>query len=339
MTEAPYRLDLRDIRSLEGMRVLVVGDVMLDAYLTGETNRISPEAPVPVVRILEERYYLGGAGNVAANISALGGAATLMGLTGRDSAAGTFNGLLENLGIRPRLLQVEGRPTTVKTRVLASRQQMLRMDYEHSGPVGEADRACFMDLLKREAGQHDIVILSDYAKGLVDTVFAKALRKELDALPRPVKLLVDPKPGNFAHFVGADLLTPNLKETGESVNMPVGSREEILAAGREILRRFRCRQLLSTLGPQGMALFLGPDEVWHIPTVARDVFDVTGAGDTVIATVGLGLASGLPLLEACVLANYAAGIVVGKVGAAIVTPDELEAFIRQQTELVPQRWA
>ena len=339
MTEAFHRLDVNDIRSLQGMRVLVVGDVMLDAYLTGEANRISPEAPVPVVRILEERYYLGGAGNVAANISALGGIATLMGLTGRDSAADTFNGLLENLGIRPQLLQVEDRPTTVKTRVLASRQQMLRMDYEHAGPLSQADRARFMDVLRCEAGQHDIVILSDYAKGLVDAEFAEALRKELDALPRPVKLLVDPKPAHFVHFADADLLTPNLKETSESVTMPVGNREEILAAGREIFRRFRCRQLLSTLGPQGMALFLGPDEVWHIPTVARDVFDVTGAGDTVIATVGLGLAAGLPLLEACVLANYAAGIVVGRVGAATVTPDELEDFIRQQKELVPQRWA
>ena len=337
MTDSP-RISSRQIEALSGKRVLVVGDVMLDTYLTGDADRISPEAPVPVVRISGEERLLGGAGNVAANIAALGGQATLIGIAGADSAAEDITNLLNERSIRPALAVCQGRRTTVKTRVLARRQQMLRLDQESDAPLSAEDLALIMDQLRAEIPDHDVLILSDYAKGLISQAFVTALRQVLDAQQHPVTVLVDPKPQHFSLFQQADLLTPNLKETSESVNMPARTPEEILAAGREIFRKYHCRQLLSTLGPLGMALFLSPEEVWHIPTVARDVFDVTGAGDTVIAAIGLALAAGLPLLEACILANCAAGIVVGKVGAATVTQEQLRDFLGRQ-DIRPARWS
>ncbi len=330
---APDRVD-----ALADKRVLVVGDLMLDAYLTGDAERISPEAPVPVVHISGEQHLLGGAGNVAANIAAMGGRATLVGVTGRDAAASDITALLRERSIKPALAQCPERPTTVKTRVLARRQQMLRLDREDTTPLSAVELGLLMEQLRTELPEHDVLILSDYAKGLVNPAFAEALRALLASQNRAIRVLVDPKPQHVPLFAGADLLTPNQKETGESVNMPVKTRDEILAAGRAILDRYRCRRLLSTLGPLGMALFVSPDEVWHIPTMARDVFDVTGAGDTVIATVGLALAAGLPLLDACILANCAAGIVVGKVGAATVSPEQLKDFLAEQIDPAPSRW-
>lgn len=277
---SPVLLTPDVVGGLAGKRVLVVGDIMLDAYLIGDADRISPEAPVPVVRIEKERYLLGGAGNVARNIVALGGVATLAGVMGKDASADRIRGLVRDEGICGAFVALPQRPTTVKTRVMARRQQMLRLDSE-------------------------------------------------DASPHQVKVLIDPKPSNVGLYGGSFLLTPNTKETGECAGMPVRSREEILAAGRAILEKVGCPHLLTTLGSDGMALFSGPSEVWHVPTMAQDVFDVTGAGDTVIATLGLGLAAGLPLLASCVLANYAAGLVVAQVGAAVASPDALREAIRE----------
>ena len=314
------------VERLAGKRVLVVGDIMLDAYLMGDADRISPEAPVPVVRIESERYLLGGAGNVARNIAALGGVATLAGAVGEDGSASQVRSLVNAEGIRSALIPFSGRPTTVKTRIMARRQQMLRLDQEDARPFSAAEQEAVLDVLAAELADHDVVILSDYNKGLVSAPFMARFRALLAGCGHPVKVLVDPKPGNAALYGGSYLLTPNTKETGECAGLPVRNREEILAAGRAILEKVGCPYLLTTLGPDGMALFSGPD-VWHVPTMAQDVFDVTGAGDTVIASVGLGLAAGLELLPACVLANYAAGLVVAQVGAAVASSQALRQVI------------
>lgn len=323
---SPPVLTPEAVDRLAGKRVLVVGDIMLDAYLMGDAERISPEAPVPVVRVESERYLLGGAGNVARNIVALGGVATLTGAVGEDASAARVRALVDAEGIRPALIPFAERPTTVKTRVMARRQQMLRLDQEDARPFSAAEQEAVLAVLAAELAVHDVVILSDYSKGLVSAPFMARFRALLAGCGHPVKVLVDPKPGNAALYGGSYLLTPNTKETGECAGLPVRHRAEILAAGRAILEKVGCPYLLTTLGPDGMALFSGPD-VWHVPTMAQDVFDVTGAGDTVIASVGLGLAAGLDLLPACVLANYAAGLVVAQVGAAVASPQALRQVI------------
>ncbi|MEG1610864.1 MAG: PfkB family carbohydrate kinase, partial [Bilophila sp.] len=293
---------------LTGTRVLVVGDLMLDAYLLGDAERISPEAPVPVVRVESERYLLGGAGNVARNIAALGGKATLIGTVGEDPPAANIRSLLHNEGITAALVPLADRPTTVKTRIMARRQQMLRLDYENTAQLAEADLERVFEVIASELVEHELLILSDYSKGLVSAAFMRRLAEVIAGCPHPVKVLVDPKPSNVLLYAGAFLLTPNTKETGECAGLPVRNQAEILAAGRKIFAEVGCAHLLTTLGSEGMALFLDRDDVWHLPTMARDVFDVTGAGDTVIATLGLALAAGVDLLASCVLANYAAGL-------------------------------
>ena len=311
---------------LAGKRVLVVGDVMLDAYLMGDADRISPEAPVPVVRIESERSLLGGAGNVARNIVALGGIATLVGVVGQDASAERVRTLAAAEGIDEALVCLSGRPTTVKTRVMARRQQMLRLDQEDASLFSSEEQEAVLSVVAARLAEHEVLILSDYSKGLVSSGFMARLRDLIASCGHEVKILVDPKPSNVGLYGGSFLLTPNTKETGECAGLPVRSREEILAAGRAILEKVGCPHLLTTLGSDGMALFSSAG-VWHVPTVAQDVFDVTGAGDTVIATLGLGLASGADLLASCILANYAAGLVVAQVGAAVATPDALREAI------------
>ena len=332
-------VDFSMVQRMQGKRVLVLGDIMLDAYWIGDAERISPEAPVPVVKVEKKRFLLGGAGNVARNITALGGQATLIGSIGRDSAAERVQTLVREEGIRPVLIPFPNRPTTVKTRIMARRQQMLRLDQEDSTPCTRQELDLLLPVLAEELRQHDVMILSDYSKGLVTNESMQEIRKLIKNNPHPVRVLVDPKPSNTALYTEAFLMTPNTRETGECAGMPVGSREEVLAAGRSLLARIGCPHLLTTLGADGMALFEDTDTVWHVPTMAQDVFDVTGAGDTVIATLGLGLAAGLELLPACVLANYAAGLVVAQVGAAVATPQTLAAALEHLPAPQISRWA
>lgn len=313
---------------LRGKRVLILGDVMLDRYLTGEAERISPEAPVPVVRLLEEQCRAGGAGNVARNVAALGGNACLVSVAGDDEGGRTLQSLLAADGVATALPLLPGRTTTVKTRILASRQQLLRLDAEIAQPLTDEEEQLFFEGLAPLARQHEVLILSDYGKGLVNPSFMERLRALLHALPHPPLLLVDPRPQHMHLYQGAYLLTPNARECGDAAHMPVRSREEILAAGRVVLARSGCPRLLVTLGAQGMALFQESGEVRRLPTSARAVFDVTGAGDTVISTVALALAAGMPLLAACMLANFAAGIVVAQVGTATATPEQLADAVK-----------
>jgi len=324
---------------LRDKRVLIVGDVMLDQYLFGDAERISPEAPVPVIRLEQERRYLGGAGNVARNVTALGGKASLVAVAGDDDAGRMLQDMLRQEAIDAHVLLCPGRVTTLKTRVLARRQQMLRLDRENSCPLTPEEQGLLLDRLSPLMEAHETLVLSDYAKGLVSPPFMEALRATLASLPRAPLVLVDPRPQHMQLYQGAFLLTPNLKESAEAVHLPTRSQGEIIAAGRALLACSRARHLLMTLGPQGMALFSATGEVWRIPTSAQAVFDVSGAGDTVIGAVALGMSTGMPLLPACMLANFAAGIVVAKVGTATATPDELVSAVTTWPVPDLEKWA
>ncbi len=318
--------------------VLIIGDIMLDHYLIGDVERISPEAPVPVVNITKEELFLGGAGNVAQNITALGGKAHLVGVRGVDAAGENLLHELEARGITSALIPLETRPTTQKTRVLARRQQMLRFDRETAAPFTPAENEQILSAVEQALPQSGAIIISDYGKGLVSPGLMQGIHRLIQESGRQIPILVDPKPQNIGLYEHVTLLTPNTKETGEAAAMPTRNREEILAAGKAIIARLHCPHLITTLGADGMAVFVDENTVWHIPTTAQNVFDVTGAGDTVIATTALCLSAGVPLIDACILANIAAGIVVGQVGTATAGREEIARALSQFDQLSPTRW-
>ncbi|NJB67987.1 rfaE bifunctional protein kinase chain/domain [Desulfobaculum xiamenense] len=326
--------------SMAGKKVLIIGDLVLDHYVMGTVGRISPEAPVPVVEVGNERHILGGAGNVARNVKTLGGSPVIIGICGRDREGERMARLLRKDGITAHVVCDDKRPTTKKTRIIAQNQQVVRVDWENSDPVTDAVLAQVMDFVRAEAVDAGVIILSDYGKGLITEEFMPHLETELAALEKRPLVLVDPKVRNFHLYTGVDLLTPNTKEAGEGAGMPISAtRDDIIRAGQEIFRRLGNRNLLVTLGAEGMALFEGPDRVRHIPTAARKVFDVTGAGDTVIATLGLALSAGLDLLTSCALANYAAGMVVAEVGTAAAQADALRAALENYQDTPVEVWA
>ena len=317
---------------------MIVGDLMLDHYMMGDVERISPEAPVPVVRVEKESSLLGGAGNVARNIVSLGGEALLVSAVGTDEDGEKLDKLCRDAGIRTKLIRDPVRPTTKKTRIIAANQQVVRVDQELAVPLQRDETRELIDYLRGVIAEHPVVILSDYGKGFICEEFMKrfmALVDECD--PRPL-VLVDPKTVNYDLYQCVDLLTPNTKEAGEGAGLPVRSQDTVIRAGRALFDRLHCKNLLITMGGDGMALFEGEDTVRHIPTFARKVFDVTGAGDTVIATVGLGLSAGLDMLGACTLANYAAGVVVGQIGAATATPEDLAEAVDELPEPEVEAW-
>jgi rfaE bifunctional protein kinase chain/domain len=296
-------------------RVLVVGDVMLDRYWFGDVNRISPEAPVPVARINRTEDRAGGAANVARNISSLGGQATLLSVVGDDDAGTALEALLEKNGVRAQLYRDPKISTTVKLRVLSRQQQLLRIDFEEM-PTDEV-LSNKLDVYTRLVREHDVVILSDYGKGSL--VYAEKMIAAARAQGKPV--LVDPKGSDYSHYAGATLLTPNRSEF-QAVAGSWQSEEALAAKADKLRRELELTALLVTRSEEGMSLYR-EGEATHEPTVAREVFDVSGAGDTVIATLGLMLAAGLDMPGAMQVANRAAGIVVGKLGTAVVTQQEL----------------
>jgi len=340
---ASYVFDRADLAAkvdrFQGAKVLLVGDVMLDEYLEGDAERISPEAPIPIVKVAESRFLLGGVGNVARNIASLGGKAHLVGVCGEDAKGAIIRTILAEEGVRENLEYLRNRPTTLKTRVIARNQQMLRIDHEDVSPLAATETAVLLEAVKKVIDEYSVIVVSDYGKGVVSRELMQGITSLRDASRSKPRILVDPKTPNFVFYTDVFIMTPNAKETSEAANMPARDREEILAAGRTILRNLGCERLLTTLGANGMALFLSENEVWHIPTAAQKVFDVTGAGDTVMATLALCLASGLGLLDSCVLANYAAGIVVAEIGASTVRkPALLEALAKTKAPAI-SRWA
>ena len=313
------------VERLAEARVLILGDVMLDEYLAGDADRISPEAPVPVVRIDHDRRLVGGAGNVARNIVSLGGGAHLVGVRGNDQAGDDVAACLDADGIAHDLVLLPGRRTTVKTRVLARQQQVVRIDRECADAHTREETDAVLRRVAARLDGHAGLVVSDYGKGLVTQGMMQGLATLLAGRAMPV--LVDPKPQNAALYKGVTLLTPNAKEASETAGLPVKTREDIVAAGRAIMEKTSSPALIITLGSRGMAVFEKGGPVRRIPTVAREVFDVTGAGDTVIAVLSMGLALGMDIITASLLANYAAGIVVGEVGASVVTPNQLAEAI------------
>jgi rfaE bifunctional protein kinase chain/domain len=310
------------ISALAGRIVLIIGDVMLDHFVIGRVDRISPEAPVPVVQFDHDEYRLGGAANVAHNIAALGGVPRLVGVVGQDAEAARLRAELSRLAIETADLVTDpGRPTTRKVRVVTNRnQQVARIDYERDGEVaGEVEAAIVrtIDGLARTAGA---VLVSDYLKGVVSRTVAGAAVAA--ARRAGIPLLVDPKVPHVDYYRGATLITPNHHEAEAITHLRIRSDEEARAAARRFRERAGCEHVLITRGEHGMWL-LGGDVEQALPAEAREVADVTGAGDTVIGTIALGLAAGGTLVDAARLANRAAGVVVGKFGPATVTVQEL----------------
>ena len=312
---------------MRGRRVLVLGDVMLDEFLWGRVSRISPEAPVPVVQVTGQSFHLGGAGNVAANLRSLGGEAVLAGIVGRDTAGQRVREALAAAGVDSRLVEVgRGRPTTVKTRVVAHGQQVVRADREDAADVPAGAETALVEWVRRDLPSCGALVISDYQKGVVT---ASLLKRVLPLARRHrVSVLVDPKVHHFRLYRGATVVTPNQLEAEQATGLPLRSPAEVVAAGRRILSLLGCRAVLVTRGEHGMSLLERGRPPLHVPTAAREVFDVTGAGDSVIATMALALAAGATLPEAAVLANCAAGVVVGKVGTAQASPDEVLAAAR-----------
>lgn len=308
---------------LTDAKVLCVGDVMLDRFVYGDVERISPEAPIPVLRISREAVTVGGAGNVARNLSALGTQVQLFGAIGDDAVgAEVVEVLSSDQDVTLSLAKDATRPTTVKTRFIAGVQQLLRTDEEdlrpmHAGLLAELSDALTQATAKGEFGA---LILSDYGKGvLTDAVIAAAIAAAKFA---QMPVVVDPKGTDFARYRGASVVTPNRNELAEATRLPVDTDDEVAAAALSVVAQCGVDAVIATRGPQGMSVVTA-DECVHLPALAREVFDVSGAGDTVVATLAAGLAAGLPLTEAAQLANVAAGIVVAKVGTAIVRPGEL----------------
>ena len=307
------------VRDFENSKVLVVGDLILDRYIWGKVSRISPEAPVPVVEVINDDFKLGGAANVANNIIALGGQVTVAGVAGKDRAGQVLRQLLEDRGIVCEIFE-DSRPTTVKTRVIAHNQQVVRFDREEKKGLSASLLKILISFLGHAVHEHAAVIVSDYKKGVVSRMLIREILKH--AKPKRKLLAVDPKVGHFHFYKGAGLITPNVMEASQGSGVEIRDEKSLIRAGKTLLNRLACGAVLITRGEEGMSLF-EKERITHIPTVARHVFDVTGAGDTVIAAFALAYASGATLQEAAVVANHAAGIVVGEVGTAVVTPEKL----------------
>jgi len=324
-------LDLIDqVDRLTGARVVVVGDIMLDRFVHGQVDRISPEAPIPVLRVGREISMLGGAGNVVRNLVALGAEVCFVSVVGRDDAGRELTHLIgQEPGVEPYLLQEGERQTTVKVRYVAGGQQLLRADRETVAPVGEATADQLVGIVRDALESAGALVLSDYGKGVLTEGVLGTLIDAANAADRPV--LVDPKGRDFARYRGAFLVTPNRRELAEAAAMPAETDGEVETAADTLMARHSIGRMLVTRSERGMSL-VRPEGAVHLPAEAREVFDVSGAGDTVMATLSAGLAAGIPVGTTARLANAAAGIVVGKVGTAVVRPRELMDALARDTD-------
>jgi D-beta-D-heptose 7-phosphate kinase/D-beta-D-heptose 1-phosphate adenosyltransferase len=306
----------------------VIGDLMLDRFVWGSVSRISPEAPVPVVLLERETAMPGGAGNVVRNIAALGGRALPIGVRGDDQAGDALERLFEDAGVpREGLVVARGRPTTVKTRVMAHQQQIVRIDREEDGEHLAETRAALRERSLERLGGVQAVVVSDYDKGAITPDLLQAILPE--AARRGLPAIIDPKIRNFPHYRPATVVTPNSREAMEAAGAVARSDQEFEALGRTLVGRLGLPHLLITRGDAGMLLVDRAGRATRIPAEAREVFDVAGAGDTVTAALALALAAGADILEAARLANLAAGVVVGKVGTASLSAAELVGAARR----------
>jgi len=309
-----------------GRRLLVLGDLMLDHYLWGRCERISPEAPVPVVEVQKETSSLGGAGNVAANLAALGAEPVLVGLVGEDDRARRLFDAFADRGVDTRaIVRDPARPTTMKTRIIAHSQQVVRADWESRADVEGPALKTLLGPLERELPKCHGLIVSDYGKGVITrAVLEKAIGV---AKAKKLKVAVDPKESHIDAYKGVSIVTPNQSEAGYVMGQRITDETSLMAVGWGLQKRLEVDCALITRGADGMSLFEKSGRYTHLPTVAREVFDVTGAGDTVVSVVALALAAGADYPEACYLANHAAGVVIREVGTATCSPHELQASL------------
>ncbi len=320
MIKYDFKKIRRIIKNFEGRRVVVLGDLMLDRYIWGNVSRISPEAPVPVVEVEKSTSCLGGAGNVSRNLDSLGALPLPVGVIG-DDEEGLW--IQRHVGERRGVFVDTARPTTVKTRIIAHHQQVVRVDQERKKAATPGVEDKIIGLLRKE--QCDGLIISDYNKGLITQ---RLLQRVLPlAKERGIPVFVDPKSENILFYSSVTFISPNHMEAEKIVLHPCRTEAEVERAGKEILARISCLYLIIKRGEQGMSIFERAKKPVHIPTNAREVFDVTGAGDTVIATAALALIAGATIQEAAILANAAAGVVVAKIGTATCSPDELLAAL------------
>ncbi len=324
----------RTVEAIAGRRLVVLGDCMIDRYLWGRVERISPEAPVPVVEVERETMALGGAANVAVNLRALGAEAVLVGATGDDADGARLADACAARGVDPSgLARDPGRPTTVKTRIIAHSQQVVRADRERRHDVSGAALEQIRAVLEREIARADGLIVSDYGKGVItaatlDVALAAARR-------RSVAVSVDPKESHIEAYRGVSILTPNQHEAGYVQGRRVVDEASLMEVGWGLQQRLDAEALLVTRGADGMSLFERGGAYTHLPTVAREVFDVTGAGDTVVSVVAAALAAGADFAAACLLANHAAGVVIREVGTATCSPQALLASLSETPPRAP----
>jgi rfaE bifunctional protein kinase chain/domain len=313
------------VQRMAGVRVLVVGDLMLDQFVRGRVRRISPEAPVPVVQVHSEDEQPGGAGNVVRNLVELGGRAGIAGIVGDDDAGRRLTAVLAKLGSATAgIVTAKHGATTQKTRIVAHQQQVVRLDREEAAPDGAAARR-LRDWVLAQRRRWDVLVVSDYGKGVIGPELLEALAAA--HARAPFTWVVDPKRVNFPHYRRMTLIKPNRDEAADAAGIDITDDASLAAAGARLLERWEAESVLISRGEEGMALFRPKRPPHTVPTVAREVFDVTGAGDTVIATCALALGAGGTLEEATVLANHAAGVVVGKFGTATVSAAELRAAL------------
>jgi len=313
------------VEAFKNKRILVIGDLILDQYIWGDADRLSPEAPVPVVWAKRKTHLLGGSANVANNIVSAGGNVSLCGVAGEDENADLLLSMLKEKNIDTSFVVNEkSRPTTVKTRVLAHSQQMLRLDWESQESIHPDIINQIIALVKKNIDSFDGVIIEDYGKGVINAHLLNRLRPLL----RDKIVTVDPKEEHFKYYKQFTSLTPNTKEAEKAVFFKLKNTESILKAAAIMLKKFKLKSLLITMGEKGMGVFT-KEYSYHIPTTALEVYDVSGAGDTVIAVYTLALTAGLEYYEAAFLSNLAAGVVVGKLGTVPITKEELLEMVEK----------
>lgn len=316
-------------RHFKDKHILVVGDLILDHYIYGSSERISPEAPVPVVWAKKEEFLCGGAANVGLNLIALGAKVSLCGVLGQDHSGKVLESIISKKGIHTSLiLKDNNRPTTIKTRIIAQHQQVVRLDWESKEELPAEDNRKILNVINSNFNKFDAVIIEDYGKGVINPILVSEIG-EL-AQKNNTIVTVDPKEEHFSYYKNMTSMTPNLKEAQTVAGIKIKNKEHIPALGLTILERLNLKSLLITLGEDGMMLFY-KDKYYHIPTQAYEVYDVTGAGDTVISVFTLSLSAGASYLEAAIISNFAASIVVGKLGAATTKIEELWQRIEKKS--------
>jgi len=306
-------------------KILVIGDIMMDRYICGNVSRISPEAPVPVVNVESTTKILGGAANVIHNLAALGSKPLLCGVIGADSVGGEVLNMISDLSLEIGNVIIDSkRPTTIKTRIIGNDHQIVRVDEESKERIKDKDIERLVNIIKEHLGSIDGIIISDYNKGVITSLL---MRRIMELVDFSTFIISDPHKDNFEPHKYVNLITPNKEEAGAFCGFKIKNEKDLKFAAKKLFHGLVCGSILVTEGKEGMALFKGDDEMIHIPTAAKEIYDVSGAGDTVVAALSLGLASGMDLEAAVGLANIAAGVVVGKKGTATLNIEELNEVL------------